>query len=373
MRIRSRSTGVRWRGVCLAAASWALPLVAALAIEARAGQPASLSDEAGAATRSEKPVSAVKDSSKKSTAKPTTTAKLPAKPGTVASAKAPAKTAPTVAKTTPTVAKTTPTVAKMTPTVAKTTPTVAKTAPTVAKTTPTVAKGTSTMARTAPRIPSKGTAVGTVARTPVNTTPARISTAGLKPTPVRTGAVQNPSGPALARQGATTVQGPSGVTTPPGTKGTTKLVAGTVSGAALGAAVKGGTPATSPGVSKRAAVATAAPLEDHITYQYNALGRRDPFQSLMEGEFVGADVGGQAPPDLGGLKVVGIVWGSNDQFAMVEDVRGNSYVLRRGDQVMNGYVEGLKRDAMIVNITVDGQSQTVTIPLTRKGEKNANR
>jgi len=34
-----------------------------------------------------------------------------------------------------------------------------------------------------------------------------------------------------------------------------------------------------------------------VTYQYNALGRRDPFQSLIGGEFVGADVGGDAPPD----------------------------------------------------------------------------
>jgi hypothetical protein len=117
-----------------------------------------------------------------------------------------------------------------------------------------------------------------------------------------------------------------------------------------------------------------AHAEEHVTYQYNALGRRDPFQSLVEGEWVGVDVGGDAPPDIGGLSVVGIVWGDTDRFALVEDARGNSYVLRRGDKVMNGVVEALKRDAMIVNITADGQSQSVTIPLTRKGEKaNANR
>jgi len=116
------------------------------------------------------------------------------------------------------------------------------------------------------------------------------------------------------------------------------------------------------------------PFDDQVTYQYNALGRRDPFTSLLDGEFVGVDVGGDAPPDVGGLKLVGIVWGADDQFAMVEDIRGDSYVLRRGDKVMNGFVEGLKRDAMIVNITVDGQSQSVSIPITRKGEKsNANR
>jgi len=49
-------------------------------------------------------------------------------------------------------------------------------------------------------------------------------------------------------------------------------------------------------------------------------------------------------------------------------------VMRVGDKVMNGFVESLKRDAMIVSLTVDGQTETVTIPLTRKGDKeNANR
>jgi hypothetical protein len=81
-----------------------------------------------------------------------------------------------------------------------------------------------------------------------------------------------------------------------------------------------------------------------------------------------------APPDVGGLKVVGIVWGDADQFALVEDARGDSHILRRGDKVMNGFVERLNRDAMIVNLTLDGQSQSVRVPLTRKGDKaNANR
>lgn len=116
--------------------------------------------------------------------------------------------------------------------------------------------------------------------------------------------------------------------------------------------------------------ATAAHLDEHLTYQYNALGRRDPFQSLVDGQFVGVDVGGDAPPDPGGIKVVGIVWGTSDQFAMVEDVRGNSFVLRKGDKVQNGYVESLKRDGLVVTITADGQSQSVVIPLV-KGASNA--
>ena len=113
-------------------------------------------------------------------------------------------------------------------------------------------------------------------------------------------------------------------------------------------------------------------VDERVTYQYNALGRRDPFQALVGGGFVSADVA-SAPPDVGGIKVVGIVWGAQDKFALVEDPRGNSLVLRPGDKVMNGVVEGLKRDGVIMRLTVDGQTQSVTIPLTRKGDSNANR
>jgi len=113
-----------------------------------------------------------------------------------------------------------------------------------------------------------------------------------------------------------------------------------------------------------------APQDERVTYHYNALGRRDPFQPLLGGGFVGADEGGNAAPDVGGIKVVGIVWGAEDKFALVEDPRGNSLVLRQGDKVMNGYVESLKRDAVIVSLTTDGVTQQVTIPLTRKGEQS---
>jgi len=115
---------------------------------------------------------------------------------------------------------------------------------------------------------------------------------------------------------------------------------------------------------------SAARLDDQVTYQYNALGRRDPFSPLVGGaEYVPIE----APPEVGAMQVVGIVWGTQDKFAIVEDGRGNSSVLRPGDKVMNGVVEGLKRDGIIVSLTTDGQTQSVTIPLTRKGDSNANR
>ncbi len=130
--------------------------------------------------------------------------------------------------------------------------------------------------------------------------------------------------------------------------------------AAAGSDVK-----TSPTVN----VPKLAPQEERVTYQYNALGRRDPFRALIGGGFVGMDVGGDAPPDVGGLTVVGIVWGAQDKFALCEDPRGNSMVLRKGDKVMNGVVEELKRDGVVITLSTDGQTQSVTIPLTQKGEQ----
>lgn len=116
---------------------------------------------------------------------------------------------------------------------------------------------------------------------------------------------------------------------------------------------------------------TLTQVDEQVTYQYNALGRRDPFQKLVGDLFVGVDVGGDAPPDVGALKVVGIVWGTSDRFALVEDPRGNSLVLRKGDKVMNGEVEQLMREAIVVKHNVDGQTDWVTIPLTKKGDSNA--
>ena len=128
-------------------------------------------------------------------------------------------------------------------------------------------------------------------------------------------------------------------------------------------------------IAKAVKVAKVQPtteIEDRVQYQYNAIGRRDPFTALVDG-FVPATEGGNAPVDIGGIKVVGIVWGANS-FALVEDGRGNSLILRRGDKVMNGHVEEMRRDAMVAKLTLDGQTQSVVIPLTRKGDRaNANR
>ena len=227
-------------------------------------------------------------------------------------------------------------------------------------------------AKTPPGARSPAAVPGGIARIPAAPGAKAVAVSNTPSVTRLTPSASSKVGSTLAKSGGTTVTGPSVTPIKSGTTGK--------AGAALGAGVTGGvaskpTPGTKSGsaLAQKGGATVSAALEDHVTYQYNALGRRDPFQSLMEGEYVGADVGGQAPPDLGGLKLVGVVWGRSDQFAMVEDPNGGGYVLRRGDRVMNGYVEALKRDAMIVSITVDGQSQSVTIPISRKGDKNAKR
>ena len=242
-----------------------------------------------------------------------------------------------------------------------------------------------------------GLPAATQVKTTTSPTPAHTTTTTLHPTtsptvatpvhPPATTTVQPiapPPAKAVAKPATATVttatkatpaSTPQKLATPPAVGKPTAAPTATPATRLGGLAAKTASPGTrAVAVSMKPSMTTVpapapamAHLEDHQTYVYNALGRRDPFQPLVGGvEYVDID----APPDVGGMKVVGIVWGAEDKFALVEDARGNSTVLRRGDKVMNGVVEGLRRDAVLINLTVDGQSQSVTIPLTRKGDSN---
>ena len=221
-----------------------------------------------------------------------------------------------------------------------------------------------------------GAAPAKVAPAPTAGAPAPSARNASTPSASAPGAASTPEASSAARTAqpqATTPVAPAPVT-PARKSGTRPATVSTVR-SGIGPAPPPGSPAA--GVSRLAVsgskpkgVQTVAHLDQKLTYQYNALGRRDPFQPMVGGEFVGADVGGDAPVDVGGMKVVGIVWGTEDKFAMVEDGRGQSMVLRVGDKVMNGVVESLKREAVVIRITTDGQTQSVSIPLTRKGEKS---
>lgn len=220
--------------------------------------------------------------------------------------------------------------------------------------------------------PATSPAAPNTDKTPtIKAAPARTATVPSAPAP-KTAPVKTPVAPAGKVPAApSSALNPAATSTTHATQSTTTRTASARPGAVTMRAAA--TPVLNGTTVHAAPSVPRAHLEDRIAYQYNALGRRDPFQPLIDGGYVGVDVGGSAPPDVGGIKVVGIVWGESDKFALVEDARGNSLVLRPGDKVMNGVVSGLKRDALLVSITVDGLTESVAIPLTRKGESNGNR
>jgi len=108
-------------------------------------------------------------------------------------------------------------------------------------------------------------------------------------------------------------------------------------------------------------------------YEYVGGGRRDPFQSLFDGRFQTHTADGSLI-DMGDIHLVGIMWGSSDKFALVEDSRGHGYVLRVGDPVLNGYISGISKSELQVVQNAFGESQTLSIRLqTKEGDKNATR
>ncbi|MGE5179345.1 MAG: hypothetical protein ACM3PF_09655, partial [Bacteroidota bacterium] len=105
---------------------------------------------------------------------------------------------------------------------------------------------------------------------------------------------------------------------------------------------------------------------------YSADGRRDPFQSLLEGKF--QTTGDGALVDVGDIHLVGIMWGSADKFALVEDSRGRGFVLRVGDPVVNGYISGISKTELQIIQNAFGESQSMSIKLQPKeGDQNATR
>jgi hypothetical protein len=108
-------------------------------------------------------------------------------------------------------------------------------------------------------------------------------------------------------------------------------------------------------------------------YAYTSGGRRDPFQSLIDGKFQGHSGDGSLV-DVGDIHLVGIMWGAADKFALVEDSRGRGFVLRVGDPVVNGYISGITKSELQIVQNAFGESQSMSIKLQPKeGDQNATR
>jgi len=117
----------------------------------------------------------------------------------------------------------------------------------------------------------------------------------------------------------------------------------------------------------------ASVLFSREQYVYTSVARRDPFLSLLDGKFQ-SQSGEAEMVDVGDMHLVGIMWGSSDKFALVEDSRGRGFVLRVGDPVVSGYISGITKTEIQIVQNSFGDSQTLAIQLKPKeGEKNATR
>ncbi|HEU4725414.1 MAG TPA: hypothetical protein VFU59_08980 [Candidatus Eisenbacteria bacterium] len=223
-------------------------------------------------------------------------------------------------------------------------------------------------------LPKPVVATAPVAGAPVAGAPSTVKTVGTAQAPTAaTPAGVNPANPATTLPPAAAAAAAAAAAS---------KVAATSAGQAAtvpGAATAASTAPAVPGVNANATtdetpkVLDANTLFQREQYVYQADGRRDPFQSLIDGKYE-SQSGDGSLVDVGDIHLVGIMWGSSDKFALVEDSRGRGFVLRVGDPVVNGYISGISKTELQVVQNAFGDSQTVTIQLkSKEGEPNATR
>ena len=96
-------------------------------------------------------------------------------------------------------------------------------------------------------------------------------------------------------------------------------------------------------------------------YFYQSYGRPDLFAALVTGEF--EPMTAKDLVDVNNAKLVGVMWGATDRFALVEDGSGNGYILRVGDRVSNGRVVSVQEDSLVATISLYGITSRVILRL----------
>lgn len=94
---------------------------------------------------------------------------------------------------------------------------------------------------------------------------------------------------------------------------------------------------------------------------YQSYGKDDPFKVLVDGDFeqiTAADV-----VDMNSAQLVGVMWGQEDRFALVEDGEGFGYILRVGDRVRNGRVVSIRKNSLTARVTLYGITNKVVLKL----------
>jgi hypothetical protein len=95
---------------------------------------------------------------------------------------------------------------------------------------------------------------------------------------------------------------------------------------------------------------------------YQSNDREDPFKALVSGAYEATD-GASELVDVASARLVGVMWGEDDRFALVEDGAGYGYILRVGDAVRNGTVVSIRTNAVTAQLTLYGITNEVVLEL----------
>ena len=96
---------------------------------------------------------------------------------------------------------------------------------------------------------------------------------------------------------------------------------------------------------------------------YQSYGKEDPFRVLVSGEFEKKSASEFV--DVNSAELVGVMWGQDDRFALVEDGEGFGYILRVGDRVRNGRVVSIRKNSLTARVTIYGMTSKVVLKLEK--------
>jgi hypothetical protein len=96
---------------------------------------------------------------------------------------------------------------------------------------------------------------------------------------------------------------------------------------------------------------------------YQSYGKDDPFAVLVAGDFE-KDSASELV-DMNSAHLVGVMWGQDDKFALVEDGEGFGYILRVGDRIRNGRVVSIRKDSLTARVTLYGITNKVVLKLEK--------
>ncbi len=96
---------------------------------------------------------------------------------------------------------------------------------------------------------------------------------------------------------------------------------------------------------------------------YQSYGKTDPFKVLVVGDY--EQTSSSDVVDMNSAKLVGVMWGQDDRFALVEDGDGFGYILRVGDRVRNGRVVSIRKNSLTARITLYGITNKVLLKLEK--------